>query len=417
MVAAMSLTKSLAIVLFASTTVCGCVGGAPVDVDETSEGLATAFANDKPAYDFFVGKGLTNFQAAGIVGNLDQESGVNPAAVQFGGGPGRGIAQWSVGGRWDTSNPNVLAYAKQQGLSATSLNLQLEFIWLELTTVGYGYTQLKATTNVTDATTVFMDKYEICGTCDATNRINYAKSVLNAYGATPDWSAAFVSQTWPYASQPAFQVKCGESVTAKLVMKNTGAKAWDGNTKLGTTQPRDRKSIFAGSHWLSATRAAAISGTVAPGANGTFSFAFDGPTGADCKPGTYTEYFGIVQEGVAWFSDNGQGGPPDNQLEALIDLVPGDPTTGGADMGGGGGSGGAGGGGDPGVGPDMAGDPGSGSTGGNPESGGGDGTGGNATTPGSHAGCSVGGAAAGDAIAIAFVFALLLARRRRGVAI
>src|SRR6478609_5553836 len=87
----------------------GCVGAA-VEVDESSAELATAFANDKPAFDFFVAKGLTNFQAAGIVGNLDQESGVNPASVQAG-GPGRGIAQWSVGGRWDTSsNDNVLAY-------------------------------------------------------------------------------------------------------------------------------------------------------------------------------------------------------------------------------------------------------------------------------------------------------------------
>lgn len=415
----MSLTKSLAIALLTGTTMCACVGGAPVD--ESTEALATAFANDKPAYDFFVAKGLTNFQAAGIVGNLDQESGVNPSAVQYGGGPGRGIAQWSTGGRWDTSNPNVLAYAKSKGESATSLNLQLEFIWLELTTVGYGYTQLKATTNVTDATIVFMDKYEICGTCASSQRVSYAKSVLAAYGATPDWSAAFVSQTWPYASQPAFQVKCGESVTAKLVMKNTGGKTWDASTRLGTTQPRDRQSIFAGSHWLAPNRAAAISGTVAPGANGTFTFAFDGPTGADCKPGTYAEYFGIVQEGVAWFSDNGQGGPPDNQLEALIDLVPGDPTTGGdADMGD---SGGGAGGGDPGgaTADGGAGDPNDpsngGTGGGNPESGDGNGTGGNATTPGSHGGCSVTGAPAGDAFAIGFVFVLLLARRRRGVAI
>src|SRR6476659_10047134 len=184
----------------------GCVGGPPVD--ESSEALASAFANDKPAYEFFVGKGLTNFQAAGIVGNLDQESGVNPASVQYGGGPGRGIAQWSVGGRWDSSNPNVLAYAKSKGVSATTLNVQLEFIWLELTTVGYGYTQLKATTNVTDATLVFMDKYEICGTCVSTQRISYAKSVLAAYGAAPPYSATFVSQSWPYASQPAMTIKC-----------------------------------------------------------------------------------------------------------------------------------------------------------------------------------------------------------------
>jgi MYXO-CTERM domain-containing protein len=299
----------------------GCVG-APEPTGETSAAL---FVNDQAAYDFFVGKGLAGFQSAGIVGNLDQESGVNPASVQYGGGPGRGIAQWSVGGRWDSSaNDNVLAYASKQGESSGSLNLQLEFIWYELTTFGYGFAQLKATTNVTDATVVFMDKYEICGTCAETQRVSDAKAVLAAYGVTPEYSAAYVSQSWPLASQPAFTVKCGKSVAAKLVLKNTGEKSWDSSTRLGTTQPRDRASLFAGADWISANRAAG-SGSVAPGADGTFAFAFDGPTGAACKPGTYHEYFGVVEEGVAWFSDSGQGGPPDNQIEALIDLVPGDP--------------------------------------------------------------------------------------------
>ncbi len=394
----------------------GCVGAPGVAVDETSEAATTAFANDKPAYDYFVAKGLTNFQAAGIVGNLDQESGVDPTAVQFGGGPGRGIAQWSVGGRWDTSNPNAVSYAASKGVSVWTLNLQLDFIWDELTTVGYGFTELKATTNVTDATIVFMDKYEICGTCDSTNRVNYAKAVLAAYGATPDWSAAYVSQSWPLASQPALQVKCGESVPANIVLKNTGAKAWDSSTRLGTTQPRDRVSIFAGSDWISTSRAA-TSGNVAPGGNGTFKFSFHGPTGAACKPGTYHEYFGVVQEGVAWFSDNGQGGPPDNQIEALIDLV--DPGNGGAGGGGtgGGGSGGSGGGGSGGGGGGSV-------DGGDTGSGGGDGTGGGGgngdntgggtpTLPASHGGCAIGGAPAADGLALVIVLALLVARDRR----
>src|SRR5512135_312107 len=183
-----------------------CVEG-PVDMtgdSDVEQAATTAFANDKPAFDFFVAKGLTTFQAAGIVGNLDQESGVDPASVQYGGGPGRGIAQWSVGGRWDTSNPNAVSYAASKGVSVYGLNLQLEFIWDELTTVGYGFSALKATTNVTDATITFMDKYEICGTCASSQRVSYAKSVLAAYGATPAYAAAYVSQSWPLASQPPF---------------------------------------------------------------------------------------------------------------------------------------------------------------------------------------------------------------------
>src|SRR5581483_3032280 len=115
----------------------GAPGDAPADW--------ALFTNDKAAFDYFVGKGLTNFQAAGIVGNLDQESGVSPTAVQQG-GPGRGIAQWSVGGRWDTdSGDNATAYAAKQNQSVWSLGLQLDFIWYELTTFsGYGLSKLKA---------------------------------------------------------------------------------------------------------------------------------------------------------------------------------------------------------------------------------------------------------------------------------
>jgi len=322
----------------------GCVAG-PEETAGAEEALAapTAFANDQPAFNFFVAKGLTTFQAAGIVGNLDQESGVNPSSVQSG-GPGRGIAQWSVGGRWDTSaGDNATAYATQQGENLQSLNLQLEFIWYELTVHGYGYNDLRATTNVTDATIAFMDKFEICGTCASSQRVTYAKAVLMQYGQIP-FGASYVSQSWPLASAPALQVTCGESVAATITLKNTGTMTWNGDTKLGTTEPRDRTSIFAGADWNAANRAAAISGTVAPGANGTFSFAFDGPTGAACVPGTYHEHFGLVQDGTAWFSDNGGGGPPDDQIEALIELVPGDGMTGsdggsnaGSDGGGGGG--------------------------------------------------------------------------------
>jgi uncharacterized protein (TIGR03382 family) len=314
----------------------GCVAGPEPVEDESVEAATTAFANDKAAFQFFVGKGLTNFQAAGIVGNLDQESGVDPASVQYGGGPGRGIAQWSVGGRWDTTaHDNVHAYAVQQGESQTSLNLQLEFIWYELNSIGYGFTQLKATTNVTDATIAFMSRYEICGTCASAQRVTYAKAVLAAYGATPNYGATFVSQSWPLASMPAFQLKCGESIAANIVLKNAGSKTWDSSTKLGTTMARDRDSIFAGDDWPAPNRAAVISSSVAPGADGTFSFSFHGPTGADCVPGMYSEHFGLVEESVGWFSDNGQGGPPDDQIEALIQLVPGDGSDGSGGSGGG----------------------------------------------------------------------------------
>jgi hypothetical protein len=153
---------------------------------------AATFANDKTAYDYFLGKGLTNFQAAAVVGNLDQESGVNPTISQNGGGVGRGIAQWSTGARWDTTKgDNVMEFAAMKGQSATSLSLQLDFMWFELTTFpAYGLAKLKATTTLNDATQVFEDSYEGCvyanfPECALPSRQKYAQTVFNAYMNDP----------------------------------------------------------------------------------------------------------------------------------------------------------------------------------------------------------------------------------------
>ena len=130
--------------------VAGC-GGSPGEGEGSSGATSSALSsNEEAAYKFFVGKGLKSFQAAGIVGNLQQESSLSPTVAQYGGGPGRGIAQWSAGGRWDSDHDdNVVWYAAEQHESAYSLTLQLEFIWYELTTFsGYGLGSLRASTSV-----------------------------------------------------------------------------------------------------------------------------------------------------------------------------------------------------------------------------------------------------------------------------
>ena len=163
-----------------------------MDAPGVAREAASTFANDKTAYDYFRAKGLTNFQAAAVVGNLDQESGVDPTISQNGGGVGRGIAQWSTGGRWDTAkNDNVLAFAAMQGQSAMSLGLQLDFIWYELTTFpDYGLAQLQASTTLNDATQAFEDDYEGCvdanfPVCDLPQRQKYAATVFAAYMNDP----------------------------------------------------------------------------------------------------------------------------------------------------------------------------------------------------------------------------------------
>ncbi len=302
--------------------------GAPGDVTGTSEDALDA--NEAPAFSFFVGKGLTTFQAAGIVGNLVQESNVDPTAVQSG-GPGRGIAQWSVGGRWDSDGgDNAVAYASEQKMSVDSLTLQLEFIWYELTNFSsYGLGRLRATTNVTEATVAFQDDFEGCGTCDESNRVAYAEAALAAYGSI-SYAASYVSQSFPLATTT-LKMTAGQIIPSSLTMKNTGTKNWGSSTRLGTTGPRDRASAFADSTWVSSSRLDAVSGTVAPGGDYKFQFDLRAPE----KPGLYDEHFGLVEDGVAWFGDPGQGGPSDTQIEVKIQVIASDGGTVGGDEDGG----------------------------------------------------------------------------------
>ncbi len=276
-------------------------------------------ANTRIAYDFFISKGLTPVQAAGVVGNLIQESNVNPMSSQAG-GPGRGIAQWSVGGRWDhDSRDNAVWYAGTRGLSVWSLDLQLQFVWYELTNFSWlGLSQLRAATTVSAATIAFQDHYEGCGTCLQSQRITYSQQVYNAYSAST-WGASFVSQSFPYASAGAVSIRAGSTATISLTMRNSGTHAWDSRTCIATTGPRDRSSVFAGSEWRGANRPSCVPAgmTVAAGANHTFTWVMHAPAAT----GRYDEHWGMVEEGVTWFSASGQGGPADDNLEGIFTVT------------------------------------------------------------------------------------------------
>lgn len=135
-------------------------------------------------------------------------------------------------------------------------------------------------------------------------------------GGGPDWGAKYVDQSWPFASTT-MTMTVNQSIPAYIELRNVGKATWDGNTRLGTTEPRDRTSAFFAPDWLAPNRAAAVSGTVAPGETFKFQFTFK----ARSTPGVHDEFFSLVQEGVSWFGDPGQGGPADDVIEARIEVV------------------------------------------------------------------------------------------------
>jgi hypothetical protein len=127
------------------------------DVESTR--TAGARACRAAAFEYLTTKGLSNRHAAGVVGNLWVESnGVSPKSRQFGGGPGRGIAQWTVNERW----LGLLAMARARGVDPETLRVQLDFLWHELTSsYRSALVALESAPTVRDATVAFQNKYEV----------------------------------------------------------------------------------------------------------------------------------------------------------------------------------------------------------------------------------------------------------------
>lgn len=158
------------------------VQAAPVaQVTVSASAAKVSATNNKIAYDYFIKKGLTPQQAAGIIGNLMQESGtpINPTARQRG-GPGMGIAQWSRGERWS----QLVRYAAKSKRNPNSLVVQLDFIWLELnTTEKRAMKSLRSSRTVPAATLNFSRHFERCAPrwCHNDRRTSNAHQVLRSY--------------------------------------------------------------------------------------------------------------------------------------------------------------------------------------------------------------------------------------------
>jgi hypothetical protein len=115
------------------------------------------------AFKFFTDKGLSSAQAAGIVGNLLQESGLNPGAVGDG-GKAKGIAQW---------------HPDRQGGMGGDLDSQLAHVWNELQgSERKALQMLMGARTAAEAAVAFSRGFERPGNPMDGNRIGYANQVL-----------------------------------------------------------------------------------------------------------------------------------------------------------------------------------------------------------------------------------------------
>ena len=97
------------------------------DVKVTSRGSSNEKrSNENIVWDYLIEQGYSAIQVAGIIGNMYQESGVNPSRNESN-GIGFGLVQWSFGRR-----QQLESYASSRGKSASDIYVQLEFLVKEL---------------------------------------------------------------------------------------------------------------------------------------------------------------------------------------------------------------------------------------------------------------------------------------------
>lgn len=184
-------------------------------------------ANAKAVYNSLRSKGYSSHAAAGVVGNLQQESGVNPASNQKG-GPGRGIAQWSEGARWET----LKKYAAKRKQNPNSLTTQTNFMVSEMQGLGQGPgSSFAKSTNTNAATLSFEKVFERAGTPNMSSRYTAAG---NAYRA---FSGNTVSSAKPYSVIPGItagpklspkSTPAPKAVPGKAGKKSSGGIDWAG---------------------------------------------------------------------------------------------------------------------------------------------------------------------------------------------
>ena len=133
--------------------------------------------NEQDVVSFFTGKGYEPHQAAGIAGNLMQESTLNPTAKNPTSGA-YGLPQW-LGSR----KKAFFDYTVKNKKDAADPLTQLEFMDLELnTTEKKAKDKLLATTTATDAAHTFSNAYERAGANEKKNakRASYAEKIFSA---------------------------------------------------------------------------------------------------------------------------------------------------------------------------------------------------------------------------------------------
>lgn len=134
-------------------------------------------------YGYFNSKGFTIESVAGMLGNLQQESNINPGMKQTASASsGWGLIQW-------TPSSNLTGYATAHGSDWATGEIQTQLMWDEIIngyggqwirkpSLGYGYTgaEFSQLTDVAEACKAYLYERERAGVAALDKRLTYASN-------------------------------------------------------------------------------------------------------------------------------------------------------------------------------------------------------------------------------------------------
>ncbi len=167
---------------------------------------------------YLTGKGLTDKQAAGLAGNLQQESQFKPGADN---GSHYGIAQWDKVNRW----PVVKKQIKKEGLDPETLSGQLYGLYWEAKDRG-DWDDLMLTKTIEGAMQSWLTNFERSGekkdTFGYNMRLEYAVQLYNEYTSSKQKTSV---PTDKENSTKTYVVKSGDTLSAIAVKYKTTVDA------------------------------------------------------------------------------------------------------------------------------------------------------------------------------------------------
>jgi hypothetical protein len=192
--------------------------------------------NSKSAIDYLVSKGLTPAQAAGVVGNLIQESTLNSGAFNKSEGA-YGLAQWR-GSRLQ----DLQQFASSRGKDIGDVNTQLDFIMHELSGKERKAGAMLASSTTAEEAAFNFGKYYERPKVVEQSRMQYANTALKEYGAGGNTTGAVAGvSTTPVAPSGSSSKSAFEGVQSSFAKTgsqlNTASNAMLNSRSGGSGSP------------------------------------------------------------------------------------------------------------------------------------------------------------------------------------